>query len=93
MGVSNILLARTDSESGKLLSSNIDARDHEFLLGVADMQPGDKSLSTVLYELENSGASAEEINAAEEQWTKSHEFITFAEGDTPFIQAFLTIQR
>ena len=29
MGCENLLIARTDSESGKLLSSAVDIRDHE----------------------------------------------------------------
>lgn len=81
MGVSNILIARTDSESAKLLSSNIDPRDHEFLLGVADVKAKNiKSQSQVLYELEASGASADEINKAEIEWTECHPLITFAQG-------------
>jgi isocitrate lyase len=36
MGCENLVIARTDSESGKLLSSAIDARDHEFILGVTE---------------------------------------------------------
>ena len=81
MGVSNILIARTDSESGKLLSSNIDPRDHEFLLGVSDVKSGNiKSQSQVLYELETRGATADEINRAEIEWTESHPLVTFADG-------------
>jgi isocitrate lyase len=80
MGVSTLLLARTDSESGKLISSNIDPRDHEFLLGVVDVKANNvKSQAQVLYELETSGASSEEINAAEVEWTESHPLVTFAE--------------
>ena len=83
MGVSNILLARTDSESGRLLSSNIDPRDHEFMLGVADVNAKNiKSQSQLLYELEVSGATADEINAAELEWTKSHPLVTFAQGQS-----------
>jgi isocitrate lyase len=83
MGVSNILMARTDSESGKLLSSNIDPRDHEFILGVADVNAKNiKSQSQLLYELEVSGATADEINAAELEWTRSHPLLTFAEGQS-----------
>jgi len=81
MGVSNILIARTDSESGKLLSSNIDVRDHEFILGVADVKEKCvKRQSEMLYELELSGASSAEINAAEVEWTQKHPLITFADG-------------
>ena len=81
MDVSNILIARTDSEGGKLLSSNIDPRDHEFLLGVADVKANNvKSQSQVLYELEANGAMADELNAAEIEWSTSHRLTTFAEG-------------
>src|ERR1700737_2313091 len=81
MGVSNILIARTDSESGKLLSSNIDSRDHEFILGVADVTAKSiKSQSELLYELEINGASAAEMNAAELEWTQKHPLVTFTEG-------------
>ena len=81
MGVSNIIIARTDSESGKLLSSNIDPRDHEFLLGVADVNAKQiKSQSQLLYELEMKGATADEINAAETEWTENHPLVTFTQG-------------
>ena len=81
MGVSNIVMARTDSESGKLLSSNIDARDHQYILGVADVKANNvKAQSQLLCELENNGASADEINTAELEWTNSHPLTTFAQG-------------
>ena len=81
MGVSNIVMARTDSESGKLLSSNIDARDHQYILGVADGKANNvKAQSQLLCELENNGASADEINTAELEWTNSHPLTTFAQG-------------
>src|SRR5690606_22071817 len=48
MGSENLVIARTDSETGKLISSTVDVRDHEFILGVAeDVKP----LSEVLFEL------------------------------------------
>ncbi|CAD6950227.1 unnamed protein product, partial [Tilletia caries] len=34
LGASNLVIARMDSESAKLISSTIDACDHEFVLGV-----------------------------------------------------------
>ncbi|KGO75933.1 Pyruvate/Phosphoenolpyruvate kinase [Penicillium italicum] len=34
MGCENLVIARTDSESGRLISSAIDVRDHEFILAV-----------------------------------------------------------
>jgi len=84
MGVSNIVIARTDSESGKLISCNIDPRDHEYILGVADVK--EKNIipqSQLLYDLEQNGASADEINAAELEWTKKHKLVTFKDGTPP----------
>jgi isocitrate lyase len=90
MGVSNIIMARTDSESGKLLSSNIDIRDHEYILGVEDVKTNHvKAQSQLLYELESNGASADEINAAELEWTKSHPLTTFAQGSFLFRHALI----
>lgn len=77
MGSENLLIARTDSESGKLLSSAIDVRDHEFILGVAEEA---EPLAETLQEMEKDGASPEEINAYESKWVKSHKLVTFDQG-------------
>jgi isocitrate lyase len=77
MGTENLILARTDSESGKLISSAIDSRDHEFILGVAE--EGVTPLAETLQQMEASGASGPEIDAFETNWVKSHKFVTFNE--------------
>ncbi|KAK5655966.1 hypothetical protein OQA88_5104 [Cercophora sp. LCS_1] len=77
MGTENLVIARTDSESGKLLSSSIDVRDHEFILGVAD--PSVASLAETLAEMEAKGASGAEIDAFEANWVKSTKLVTFDE--------------
>ena len=33
MGVSNLVIARTDSEAATLITTNVDERDHPFILG------------------------------------------------------------
>lgn len=33
MGVENLVVARTDSEAATLITTNIDERDHGFILG------------------------------------------------------------
>lgn len=77
MGVENLIIARTDSESGKLISSTIDVRDHEFILGVTeDIEP----LAETLQAMEREGASGPEIDAYESEWVKSHKLVTFDEG-------------
>ncbi|KAK7611744.1 isocitrate lyase [Phyllosticta paracitricarpa] len=76
MGSENLVIARTDSESGKLLSSAIDVRDHEFILGVTDnVEP----LAETLQEMELKGASGAEIDAFEADWVKKHKLCTFDE--------------
>lgn len=60
MGTENLVIARTDSESGRLISSAIDVRDHEFLLGVTEnVEP----LAETLQAMEREGAAPSEIDA------------------------------
>lgn len=78
MGAENLVIARTDSESGKLLSSAIDTRDHEFILGVTeDVEP----LAETLQAMEREGAAASEVNAYELDFVKKHKLVTFDEGE------------
>ncbi|KAI9892483.1 MAG: hypothetical protein M1814_001440 [Vezdaea aestivalis] len=77
MGTENLLIARTDSDSGKLLSSDIDIRDHEYILGV-----NNESITPLALELQNmelNGASASNIDQYEVEWVKSHKLVTFDE--------------
>lgn len=77
MGSENLVIARTDSESGKLLSSAIDARDHEYILGVTeDVEP----LAETLQVMEAEGAAGSEIDLFEADWVKKHKMVTFDEG-------------
>ncbi|KAL8966151.1 MAG: hypothetical protein Q9197_006148 [Variospora fuerteventurae] len=76
MGCDTLLIARTDAESGKLLSSNIDVRDHEYILGVTDnVEP----LAETLQSMELRGVSGKEIDQYEAQWVKDHKLCTFDE--------------
>jgi isocitrate lyase len=76
MGSENLLIARTDSESGKLLSSAIDVRDHEFILGITeDVEP----LAEVLQAMELEGAPGAEIDTFEADWVEKHKLVTFDE--------------
>lgn len=74
-----LLIARTDSESGKLISSTVDAADHEFILGTTntDSQP----LAQVIAEAEATGATGGEIDALERQWIDQHPLCTFDQGE------------
>lgn len=73
-----LLIARTDSESGKLISSTVDSADHEFILGTT-VKEG-QSLAQVLSDAEAKGASGPEIDTLERQWMDRHKLVTFNQG-------------
>ncbi|KAF2669387.1 isocitrate lyase and phosphorylmutase [Microthyrium microscopicum] len=83
MGSENLVIARTDSESGKLLSNAIDVRDHEFILGVNEET---SPLAETLQAMELKGATGEEIDVYEAQWVKKHKLVTFDEAVTLHLQ-------
>ncbi|KAF9481208.1 isocitrate lyase icl [Pholiota conissans] len=66
MGVENLAIARTDSEAATLITSNIDDRDHAFILGNtnASLRP----LNTVMVEAEAAGKNGEQLQAIEDAW-------------------------
>lgn len=76
MGASNLIIARTDSESGNLLSSSVDPSDHEFILGVTEPA---KPWSEVALEAEQQGKSGEEVDKLELEWNSNHKLVTFDE--------------
>ncbi|KAH0495985.1 hypothetical protein TgHK011_009506 [Trichoderma gracile] len=84
MGSENLVIARTDSESGRLLSSAIDVRDHEFILGIAD--PSIEPLAETLQDMEAKGATGAEIDAFEAKWVKSSRLVTFDEAAVEHMQ-------
>ncbi|KAF8208838.1 isocitrate lyase icl [Mycena galopus ATCC 62051] len=69
MGVENLAIARTDSEAATLITSNIDDRDHAFILGCTN--PSLPPLNTVMVEAERTGKSGAQLQAIEDQWTTS----------------------
>ena len=78
MGCENLIIARTDSESGKLLSSAVDIRDHEFIRGVTDETT---PLAEKLQEMERKGALGKDVDAFEKSWVEKHPLLTFDEGN------------
>ena len=69
-----LLIARTDSESAKLISSSVDSADHEFILGTTVDGEG---LAEALDRAEREGRTGPEIDALEAKWLKSHPLMTF----------------
>lgn len=80
MGTENLLIARTDSQSGSLISSTVDGRDHEFILGVMMNEGEVEPLAETLQEMERQGAAPVEIDAFEADWIHAHRLVTFDEG-------------
>ncbi|CCL98418.1 uncharacterized protein FIBRA_00415 [Fibroporia radiculosa] len=66
MGVNNLAIARTDSEAATLITTNVDERDHPFILGSTN--PDLRPLVVVLAEAERAGKTGEALEAVEEQW-------------------------
>lgn len=70
------LIARTDAESARLISSTIDANDHEFVLGTTIEGT---ALAEVLDNAEAKGLTGSAIDNLEKEWLSSHPLITFDE--------------
>ena len=75
-----LLIARTDAEGAKLLSSNVDVLDHEFIKGVA---APDRALAEVIARAEAEGQSGAEIDKIEADWLARNPLCTFNEGECP----------
>lgn len=80
MGTENLLIARTDSQSGTLISSTVDSHDHEFILGVMMNEAEAEPLAETLQAMERKGAAPAEIDALEADWVRGHRLVTFDEG-------------
>ncbi|CDO92643.1 unnamed protein product [Kluyveromyces dobzhanskii CBS 2104] len=77
MGTENLVIARTDSCNAKLISSNVDPRDHEHIQGTINENV--KPWSDILSELELGNAAAAKITTAESNWYKENKLYTFEE--------------
>ncbi|EJD03764.1 isocitrate lyase and phosphorylmutase [Fomitiporia mediterranea MF3/22] len=69
-----LLIARSDAESARLISSNVDINDHEFILGTTTQG---SPLADEVAEAEMRGATAAEVESIERKWVAEHELCTF----------------
>jgi isocitrate lyase len=74
LGTNTIIVARTDAEAATLLDSNIDGRDHPFIVGVT--VPGLSSLGETLAEAAKQGLN---LDAVSKSWTKKANLMTFSD--------------
>ena len=66
MGVENVVVARTDAEAATLITSNIDRRDHPFILGSTN--PNQVPLVQAMDEAAASGKTGADLQAVEDHW-------------------------
>lgn len=66
MGVENLVIARTDSEAATLITTNVDERDHAFILGSTNASL--KPLVTTMIEAEAQGKTGDTLQAIEDEW-------------------------
>ncbi|KAL1408903.1 isocitrate lyase 1 [Vanrija albida] len=77
MGTTNLAVARTDSEAATLITSNIDSRDHAFILGSTNA--GLKPLVEVMAAAESSGKNGAALQQIEDEWTKAANLQLYAD--------------
>lgn len=75
MGTELVIVARTDSEAATLITSNIDARDHPFILGATN--PSIEPLVDVLIAAQNKRSTEQELSALEKKWMSEAGLKTF----------------
>ncbi|KAJ3281390.1 isocitrate lyase 1 [Borealophlyctis nickersoniae] len=66
MGTETALVARTDAEAATLITSNIDPRDHAFILGSTN--PKLKPLAVTMDDAQRAGKTGEALQAVEDGW-------------------------
>ncbi|KAI0264011.1 isocitrate lyase [Gloeopeniophorella convolvens] len=66
MGVECLVVARTDSEAATLITTNVDARDHAFILGSTN--PSARPLVDVMRDATTRGATGDALQTAEDEW-------------------------
>ena len=77
MGTDTIIVARTDAEAATLLDSNIDARDHAFILGTTN--PNLLPLQRLVDATSKRSLNASEIQKIEADWNKKANLCTFVD--------------
>ncbi|KAF5682845.1 isocitrate lyase [Fusarium denticulatum] len=85
MGSDLLAIARTDAEAATLLSTNIDPRDHAFILGSTN--PTLKPLNDLMVAAEGAGKSGVELQRIEDEWLAKANLSRFDDAVTAAIDA------
>ena len=75
LGTSTLIVARTDAEAATFLTSNIDKRDHPFILGAS--APFEKTLNDAQADARADGKSVAEVDAIGDAWLADAKLDTF----------------
>ncbi|PKI82380.1 isocitrate lyase [Malassezia vespertilionis] len=83
MGVDNLVVARTDSEAATLITTNVDDRDHPFILGTtnATLEP----LVSVMNAAERAGKQGDDLQATEDDWVSKANLCLFSDAVIEFM--------
>ncbi|TFK52266.1 isocitrate lyase [Heliocybe sulcata] len=77
MGVDNLVIARTDSEAATLITTNVDERDHPFILGSTN--PSLRPLVVVMNEADAAGKTGDALQAVEDEWIAAANLALFSD--------------
>ncbi|KAF6137456.1 hypothetical protein GIB67_009932 [Kingdonia uniflora] len=79
MGTETVLVARTDAVGATLIQTNVDSRDHQFILGASNPHLKGKSLATLLADAMAAGKTGAELQALEDNWISMAQLKTFSQ--------------
>jgi isocitrate lyase len=88
LGVNLVIVARTDAEAATLLDSNMDKRDHAFILGVT--VPGVGSLQDAVASAKAKGQNVDQVTT---EWSQRARLLTFGDAVLAKIQSLNVSQR
>ncbi|KAH8108721.1 isocitrate lyase [Phellopilus nigrolimitatus] len=77
MGVENLVVCRTDSEAATLITTNVDERDHPFILG--NTNPSLSPLVGVMNAGEAAGLVGDALQAVEDKWVAQANLQTYGD--------------
>ncbi|KAK3184352.1 hypothetical protein Dsin_031638 [Dipteronia sinensis] len=87
MGVETVLVARSDAVGATLIQTNVDSRDHQFILGVTNPNLQGRSLANMLAQGMSNGKTGAELQAIEDNWLAMAQLKTFSECVTDAINS------
>jgi len=77
MGVENIVVCRTDAEAATLLSTNVDERDHGYILGTTNPNIG--HLVDLMNRAQSEGKSGDALQNIEDEWTLQANLVLYSD--------------